>query len=360
MKRLITFCLVIFLIGISGEVYSQINSKQARKMNKRIASYKGQKTYFAKSKRYNSVGVSLNAMNYFGDIAPTSNWASTDLKFTRPGLGLSFEHRFGPRYSLRAAFNYGRISGSDFSSADPNDPDDRYRYVRNMQFRNMIKELSVIGVFDLFKNEGTFISRVQWTPYVFAGVAIFHHNPQGFVPDVDGLAEAGTWVNLQPLGTEGQFANLPEDAANHGIEPYSRVQLAIPFGLGVRYRINPMMDLAFEVGVRYTFTDYLDDVSRNYVDLTLLDSDLARAMSYRSDEAVFAPTGAARDLANSNIAEIVNNRYAYPDGSTVVAGFGHEHPENIRGNRNDNDIYVVTSIRLTYILGSSFVRPKFR
>ncbi len=44
------------------------------------------------------------------------------------------------------------------------------------------------------------------------------------------------------------------------------------------------MDLWADIGFRYTFTDYLDDVSENYVDLGVFDNNLARAMSYRSNE----------------------------------------------------------------------------
>jgi hypothetical protein len=32
----------------------------------------------------------------------------------------------------------------------------------------------------------------------------------------------------------------------------------------------------------------------------------------------------------------------------------------VRGNKNDRDIYMVTTIRLTYILGKNFHRAKFR
>ncbi len=34
-----------------------------------------------------------------------------------------------------------------------------------------------------------------------------------------------------------------------------------------------------EIGFRYTFTDYIDDVSKNYVNLTKLATPLAQAMS---------------------------------------------------------------------------------
>src|SRR5690606_30686025 len=97
---------------------------------------------------------------------------STDLSFTRPALGVSISQRMGPRYSILAAFMYGTLKGSDFTSADPDDAvNGKFRYYRNLSFRNRIKELSVIANFDLFENQSSYMSRARWTPFVFAGVA---------------------------------------------------------------------------------------------------------------------------------------------------------------------------------------------
>jgi hypothetical protein len=42
---------------------------------------------------------------------------------------------------------------------------------------------------------------------------------------------------------------------------YSNVQAAIPFGGGFKYIVNPKFYAAFEVGIRKTFFDYLDNIS---------------------------------------------------------------------------------------------------
>ena len=42
--------------------------------------------------------------------------------------------------------------------------------------------------------------------------------------------------------------------------------LAIPFGVGFKYSINERINIGFEVVHRFTKTDYLDDVSKTYVD----------------------------------------------------------------------------------------------
>jgi hypothetical protein len=352
MKRFL-FCAAAFvLLGVMPQgAEAQINRKNIKKNNKRIATYRGRKTHFGKDKVYNMVGISLNSLHYFGDLSPTPKRISTDLSLTRPAIGFSFTHRFGPRYQLQTAFTYGGIRGSDTESADQSDTENGiFRYNRNLSFRNRIKELSVIAQIDLWENQSTYISRVQWTPYLYAGIAIFHHNPQARAPETDAAGNptgrGGQWVNLQPLGTEGQYATLQPGDANFGIKPYKRIQPSIPFGIGARFRLNEVMDIAAEWGFRYTFTDYLDDVSRNYVDLGVFgDNHLARAMSYRSNE-VATP----------------NHTYVGRDGATynVLLGYGSENPENMRGNKSNRDILMITTVRLTYIIGKTFHRAKFR
>lgn len=347
MARLVYVVIVFFLILIAGEqAYGQMSRKAIKKNNRRMASFRGRKFDF-KDKVYNSIGISLNAFNYYGDLSPSPKQISTDIGLTKPAIGLSFTHRFGPRYQLTGSFTYGGIQGSDNASADPDDEDNAvFRYVRNLSFRNRIKELSVVAQIDLYKNEQTYISRVRWTPYAFGGLAVFHHNPQAKVPQTDLLgqpfADAGEWVDLKPLKTEGKS--------------YSLIQLAIPIGLGARFRLNDIMDFAVEWGFRYTFTDYLDDVSGFYVDLNTFDgNEKAKAMSYRSNE--------IQPGVNARVDEIIANRYTGYSGFTTVAGFGHINADgtpNLRGKSNDGDIYMLTTLRVSYILGKNFNKAKFR
>lgn len=351
MRNLFLAFLSFFLLLLCvPDTYGQMNRKSIKKNNKRIASYRGRKSSFGKEKRYNAIGFSVNAVNYYGDLAPRPQRVSTDISFTRPGFGLSFAHRFGPRYTIQTQFLYATLKGSDAQSADPNDLNNGiFRYQRNLSFRNRIKELSVVAMFDLFENQSTYISRVKWTPYAFLGVAGFLSNPQAQAPatDLNGnpLAEAGQWVDLRKLGTEGQYSTLDPTDANYGIKPYKSFQVAIPFGLGARFRLNEVMDLWADIGFRYTFTDYLDDVSQNYVSLDKLSSPLAQAMSYRTNELPGYP---------------LNPAPSGLPGVNVQSGYGSEYKDNLRGSKSDRDIYMVTSIRITYILGATFHRAKFR
>ena len=258
---------------------------------------------FSKRKQYNSVGFSLNAMNYFGDITPVSSFTSLRLGATRLGAGVSITRRFFPRVS-------GRF---DSQAADPNGPDSKFRYNRNFSFRNDIIEASAVVIFDLIENRNNYLKRPDFVPYVFAGVAGFYNNPKGLYSD-------GTYVDLQPLKTEGQAT------------AYGKTQLSIPFGGGIRYRINRNFDASLEIGWRKTFTDYIDDVGGKYAPLSAVSS---------SPTQLYFANGITRSQTGE------------------FSGF--TSPASQRGDAgNKTDWYIVTGVTLNYILTPHIKNPKFR
>src|SRR5690349_19510829 len=186
MKKIAYLLIAFLLVGaMEYDAYGQLNRRNIKRNNKRIGNFKGRKSHFDKNKVYNAVGISVNAFSYYGDLSPKPSAISTDLGQTKPAIGVSFVHRFGPRYQLVGSFTYGGITGSDHDSADPDDENGFFRYNRNLSFRNRIKELSAVAQIDLFENQSTYISRVKWTPYAYAGLAVFHHNPQAQAPELD-------------------------------------------------------------------------------------------------------------------------------------------------------------------------------
>lgn len=340
---------IFFLLAalVTTPLYSQ-KWRAVRRATHRQATFTSKVSFDTKS--YRSIGVSVNALNYYGDLSPLPQRVSTDISFTRPGIAISYNKKQGPRFGWQTQFLFGYLRGSDAQSAEK-DPSGIYRKMRNASFRNPINELSLAITMDLFKNDGFYFNRPLWSPYVFAGAAIFHHNPQAKAPatDLSGqpLPQGGQWVNLQPLGTEGQLATLQPEDKNYGIKPYKLFQPTVFGGYGVKFQAGAMIDLAMEISFRYTFTDYLDDVSRNYVDLGVFSSELARSMSYRTNELQLTHgqhTYTARNGVNYN----------------VQAGYGSEHRDNMRGNPKDRDLYMVTSVKASMILGRNVRKAKSR
>jgi len=272
---------------------------------------------FSKRKQYTSIGVSLNAMNYFGDLNPATNFASVHAGDTRPNFGLNITHRFFPRVSGRFAVAYGRITAEDIDNANRNDTNAKYRYTRNANFRSDIYEASAVVIVDLIENRNNYLKRPDFVPYLFGGIAGFHHSPEG--KDAN-----GNYVDLQALRTEGK--------------EYSKYQFSLPFGAGVRYRINRNLDASFEVGLRKTFTGYLDDVSGNYANLSGASTETQYFGGYNAGTNGTTPGG----ITNTT--------------TGVAAGF---LPGEKRG-QGKNDWYVVTGFSLNYILNPKIKNPKFR
>jgi hypothetical protein len=302
---------------------------------------------FTQRKRYASVGLTLGATNYFGDIVPEPDFTSFRFKSTRPSAGISYTYRYYPRVSFRGSFNWGRILGDDKLSASIDEGENAGRFRRNLSFRNDIKELSVVGIVDLFENRNIYRRRPDFVPYGFAGVAVLHHNPKAYYET--GSRQGATpndiatgWYELQPLGTEGQYADGDYP------DPYKRVQIAIPFGFGVRYKLDRNWDLNLEIGWRKTFTDYLDDASAGYA----RKSDILNGGGEN-------PIAAA--ILSDRSAETEFATVADPSGTPYVVVPSYGSPVNQRrGNRDDDDWYITTGITLNYILSPRIRSPKFR
>jgi hypothetical protein len=343
-KKIFQVILVVIIVCLFADD-SVAQFRRARKIQRYNAVYKKKRKRLVRENTYTAVGLSMNALNYYGDLAPLPSKLSTDIGFTHPGFGLTFVHRYGPRYTFLAEFLVGQLEGSDAQSADVNSTDGKYRRQRNASFRNPIQEFTAVAIFDLFRNKGNYMHRVNWTPYIFTGITVFKHNPQTQAPAtyLDGAPnpQAGQWIDLQPLGTEGQYAPLEPTDANYGIKPYSLTQVAIPFGIGARIRIGQYFDVWADMSMRFTFTDYLDDVSRNYIDLNRIKDPQTQALSYRSNEIpnVGLPTVTQNINVNGQVKQI-----------SLVNGYGTEYKTNIRGNSKQNDIYTVASIKVTYII----------
>jgi hypothetical protein len=123
---------------------------------------------------------------------------------------------------------------------------------RNLSFNTNVWELAVQGDFNFYRfmpGEPDF----RFTPYVTLGAGIFNYDPYAYLN--------GEKHYLRPLGTEGQG-----DTSFPDRKPYSAMAFCIPFGVGVKYTLNSRMNIGFEVVHRFTNTDYLDDVSKTYVD----------------------------------------------------------------------------------------------
>ncbi len=167
----------------------------------------------------------------------------------RPSINFGVSYYLSPHASFRGEINQAWIGAADSLVSDP------IRSQRNLHFRSALTDFSAQIVIDLFKDESidkSWGTTSHFSPYIFAGIGGFAFRPQGLFQ--------GVWYDLHALGTEGQYF------IDSNLEPYSRFQLNIPFGGGIEYRFSKHWGLQLEASYRYTFTDYLDDVSTNFPD----------------------------------------------------------------------------------------------
>ncbi|MEM6764184.1 MAG: DUF6089 family protein [Bacteroidota bacterium] len=198
----------------------------------------------AQRKHVFSGGIGASA--YQGDLA--EKFPGNQLN---PSFHLSYSYYINPYISNRIGLSFTQLEGSDAFATDPS------RRRRNLSFETNLAELSDVVVLDIIpdKNFGKFYEEDLFIhPYVFGGVSLFWFDPR--------TQYYGQWVDLRPLGTEGQLFEGEEDTPG----PYSNVQVSIPMGLGVTLRVKGNFSVSFEASYSKAFTDYLDDVSGNYAD----------------------------------------------------------------------------------------------
>ena len=179
------------------------------------------------------VGLFGGGSYYMGEFNPGLPFAKT-----RPSYGISARYSENTRWSFRLSYYRGKVTGAD----------DKLSGVinRDLSFVTTLNDVALVAEFN-FWEYFTGSKMDYFTPYLFGGVGIFTYTPKS----LDG-------VKLRPLGTEGQNIGFK------GRSPYSKYSFSVPFGFGFKYSLSKRIGLNFEWGMRKTFTDYIDDVSKTY------------------------------------------------------------------------------------------------
>jgi len=268
-------------------------------------------------------GIMVGGSNYNGDLVTSA----FEMRGTHFNAGLITRWNPVQRLSFRLSANYGGISGDDrwYTSDDE-------RTARNIHFKSELWDFTAAVEVNL-RTFG-FKQTTGVIPYLMGGVSVFKFNPRAqFTYDASSWAATGglqnyanlidrdgDWVELQPLGTEGQ-----ETTENNELKRYALTQLAIPVGFGFKWRMNEHWELGVEYCTRFTFTDYLDDVSGVYMEPVFIES------QYGSMAA------------------------ALGDPSTT----GQEAGSNRGDGKDKNDMYSIFGLTLTYKIVRSQSCPTF-
>ena len=240
-------------------------------------------------------GLGLGPMFFLGDLGGHYGVGKRFLKdlnipLTQFSKGL-FLNLYPAEYiGFRVAINQGRLTGDDaIINTDGKLGEEQFRRERNLEFRSNIWE--AYGAIEFYPT--VFIEQYdglkgKLRPYGVIGFGAFHFNPQARYYDAAGNA---TWVDLQPLRLEGQ------GMAEYPTRPqYSLTQYMVPMGVGLKYFIKDNFYVGFEILHRKTFTDYIDNVSKDYIDANLFDKYLTPQQSEQAHQLYFR----GNRLANLN------------------------------------------------------------
>lgn len=251
--------------------------------------------FFLMAQHY-EVGVMLGGSTYMGDLVPERKALSTGSYHFAGGAFVRYNH--SELLTTKLAINYGHIGADDANSSVAG------RRSRNLSFKSPLLETSLTAEINILGYDSKYLTRI-FSPYAFMGISWFKFNPKAELN--------GDWVELQPLGTEGQgLQELPER------QPYKLSGFSIPMGAGLKFALNDKINIGAEIGMRKTFTDYLDDVSHSY---------------------------AGDDLLIENGKEttlLLSNRTDSPKTS-----------ESMRGNPTQNDLYLFGGLTVSFNLNDN-------
>lgn len=260
------------------------------------------------------IGGGISLPTYWGDL--NSNRLVPDLvNNTNLGVHLKAEAELFSFLSIGAGVNFGKLQGNDAKSHLD------YQRDRNLNFYSQIFEVNgalQVHPFALRMNNSILI------PFIQFNLSTFHFNPKtAFNDEV---------VDLQPLGTEGQ--------GMEGFAPkYNLWAAGTGAGGGLKFEINENWKIILDSRLMLSNTDYLDDVSRFYVNFYELRAGngiLAAQLSDRTpefrnlDEPLNRDTGAQRGGAAQDIYFMTNISFVYS-----LSGYSNQR----RGFKKSSKIY---------------------
>ena len=278
----------------------------------------------------------LGASNFLGDLGGLDRVGSDfiwDLEPTKTNFAAEFSRLFylTQKIGLRSTLTYAKVSADDKLTNEPS------RNNRNLNFQSHLWEASAIFEFQIKKERRGNVYNLRSSAgrrlglkssgiglYWTAGIGGFYFNPKS-------RAENGNMTALRRLHTEGQGLtyNHPFRGIMNGPKQYSGFSVALPIGAGVKIPLNRDWGMKVELMYRFTFTDYIDDVSGVYFENHVIEDYFGTRAAYFADPAL-------------NGHEVHG-----PEDGAVNGEESFLHPTfagQIRGDATDNDGYMIAMV----------------
>jgi len=184
-----------------------------------------------------SAGIKLGVLPFYGDIKQYK--PDVDNRYHKTDFGFALEgiKNYNEKFGLRANLMFASLSGSS-----PN---------LNLYFRNKLKELSLSGIVNINNLLSIYTKKERFiNVYMFAGLGIVNFRSKLNNYTDDTFVNAIGWDSLGKLKTS------------------SKTDFVYPLGMGVKFKVDPKIDIGMEYTLHLTNTDKLDAqmVSNSYMD----------------------------------------------------------------------------------------------
>ena len=218
---------------------------------------------FAFAQRH-EIGIQLGTSNLVGDIGKTKylNPFPNNLdNISNEGIpfyaALMYRMNFNPYQSLRFRFAYNHVQFNDKYAQE------HYRQNRGYSGTNSVYELSAIFDYNFLPVNDE--QRSMLSPYIFGGLSgLFFSNTQ--ITAVNDFNRDASGNAITPTSDQDFNTNF-----TYG-KSATKFSVAIPFGVGLKYKFNYNWAIFGELMFRATFTDAIDyskmdnsDVKKIYI-----------------------------------------------------------------------------------------------
>ncbi len=200
-----------------------------------------------KLRRYEAL-YGVGTAHYFGDIggsADESNWfgiKDIEILGTRPSFYVGARYKIRQNIAVKLNLTYGFISGNDNGSKNN---DRNYAFYSHLFEPSFQGEFSIISEEQRYRSNALFNSRgmlnnySRINVYIYAGIGGVYSNPKA-----------------------------KEDfAGSERFNPNQKFGLAFPMGVGFKFVLSSYMSVGFELGGRFTTTDYLDGYASEWTNV---------------------------------------------------------------------------------------------
>lgn len=313
---------------------------------------------------YTAAGIGGGSAHYIGDLTTPYANGLLYVPFTnvRWNATAHYTRYFTPNLGAKVSFTWARLYGDDFVFSQRNLIKFEDMFIRNLHFRNDVKEFAISGIWNLKYDDGKKLRlRPKFMPYVSAGIGFASHDPKAIAPVSSTATVQTTWTSLKQYNTGGQ-------GLAGGPKRYSSIVPVIPLAVGFRMRLTEKLDLSFEGGYRVTLSDYIDDVGRtNYPNLATLASTYgtdAAKFSYRAGEDMHAASGDSRIPQFLQLWKGPTGFGVLPSNNAITV-YDPANLEVFRGSGSNKlyhrfDSYLTTQFTITYVISDLIKCPPIK